>query len=86
MIIAIYATLGVFLILASRQPEQHLSLISFTIWSSIVHGTVMGVQAIGDSTFSGHLLGDVPSLFIVAVILSWMFPKALQLQFIYNEE
>ena len=44
MIIAIYATLGIFLLVASRNPNQHLSLISFAIWSSIVHGAVMAVQ------------------------------------------
>ena len=42
MIIGIYATLGVFLILASRKPEAHLSLIWFAVWSSIVHGEITG--------------------------------------------
>ena len=46
MIIAIYATLGVFLIVAARSPNDHLSLISFAIWSSIVHGAVMAVQSL----------------------------------------
>ena len=34
MIVGIYATLGVFLIMASRDPLQHLSLIWFTVWST----------------------------------------------------
>ena len=55
MIIGIYATLGVFLIWASRDPEAHLSLIWFTVWSSVVHGGIMGVQAIVDPTERGHL-------------------------------
>src|SRR5690554_620820 len=37
MIIGIYATLGIFLLIASRDPFAHLSLIWFTIWSSLVH-------------------------------------------------
>jgi sterol desaturase/sphingolipid hydroxylase (fatty acid hydroxylase superfamily) len=37
MIMGIYATLGVFLILAARNPMAHLSLIWFNIWSSFVH-------------------------------------------------
>src|SRR3954447_1377372 len=45
MIIAIYAALGIFLIIAARSPRQHLGLVSFAIWSSIVHGAVMAVQA-----------------------------------------
>ena len=80
MIIAIYAVLGVFLLLAARQPEQHLSLIAFTIWSSVVHGALMAVQASANPVHIGHLLGDVPALFIVAAVLGWLCPRALKLQ------
>jgi len=45
MILGVYATLGVFLLIASRNPMQHRSLIWFTIWSSIVHGGIMAAQA-----------------------------------------
>jgi hypothetical protein len=38
MILGIYATLGVFLVIASRDPLAHKSLIWFTVWSSVVHG------------------------------------------------
>ena len=69
MIIGIYATLGVFLILASRDPQAHSSLIWFTVWSSVVHGTIMAVQSFTDSMEAGHLLGDIPALFIVAIVL-----------------
>lgn len=81
MIMALYATLGVFLLLASRAPEQHLSLIAFTIWSSIVHGAVMAAQAMANPMHAGHLLGDVPALFIVALVLGWLCPPAFRLQF-----
>jgi hypothetical protein len=46
MMIGVYGTLGIFLIWASRHPEAHLSLIWFTFWSSVVHGTIMGVQSL----------------------------------------
>jgi hypothetical protein len=69
MIIGIYATLGIFLLRAARNPEEHLSLIWFTVWSSVVHGGIMAVQAIVDEHEHGHLAGDVPALFIVAVVL-----------------
>lgn len=81
MIIAIYATLGVFLWLASSNPEQHLSLISFTIWSSIVHAATMAVQSISHMQHFGHLYGDVPALFGVAVVLAWLSPRAFTLRF-----
>src|ERR1700722_6836348 len=58
MIIAIYATLGVFLFLAARDPTHHLSLISFAIWSSVAHGLVMAVQSIVDPLHVHHLSGD----------------------------
>jgi FtsH-binding integral membrane protein len=80
MIIAIYATLGVFLLLASRQPSQHIGLIAFTIWSSIVHGGVMAVQSLANVHHIGHLYGDVPALFIAAAVLGWLCPRALMLQ------
>jgi hypothetical protein len=80
MIMALYATLGVFLLLASRNPDQHLSLIAFTIWSSIVHAGLMAVQAMNNPAHLGHLIGDVPALFIVAGILSWLCPQAFKLQ------
>ena len=41
MIIGLYASLGVFLLIASRDPVAHKSLIWFTIWSSVVHGAIM---------------------------------------------
>jgi hypothetical protein len=79
MIIALYATLGVFLILAARNPEQHLSLLSFTIWSSVVHGLLMAVQSIVMPQHMHHLYGDVPALFLVAAVLGFLSPRALRL-------
>jgi hypothetical protein len=68
MIVGVYATLGVFLLNASRNPQAHRSLIWFTVWSSVVHGGVMAVQSMPDM-HHGHLLGDVPALFLVAIVL-----------------
>jgi hypothetical protein len=70
MIIGVYATLGVFLLIASRNPYAHKSLIWFTVWSSVVHGAIMGVQAFTDPAERGHLIADVPALFLVAIILA----------------
>jgi hypothetical protein len=69
MIIGIYATLGVFLLMASRDPDAHKSIIWFTVWSSVVHGAIMALQAFGDPAEQGHLLGDVPALFLIAIVL-----------------
>ena len=75
MILAIYATLGVFLMLASRDPLAHGSLIWFTVWSSVVHGAVMAVQAIVYPQHIGHLWGDVAALFAVAAVLAFLTPR-----------
>jgi hypothetical protein len=72
MIIGVYATLGIFLLWASRNPENHLSLIWFTIWSSAVHGLIMAVQALVDPAERGHLVGDVPAMILVAVVLAFL--------------
>ncbi len=78
MIIGVYATLGVFLILAAKDPLAHRSLLWFTIWSSIVHGGIMMVQAILDETERANLAGDVPALFLVAIVLWVLMPKGRQ--------
>jgi hypothetical protein len=75
MIAGIYAVLGIFLIMAANDPRSHRSLISFTIWSSIVHAVIMAVQASSDAHESGHLVGDVPALVLVAVVLWYLSPS-----------
>ncbi|HEY6148327.1 MAG TPA: DUF6632 domain-containing protein, partial [Thermoanaerobaculia bacterium] len=74
MIVGVYAVLGVFLLLASRNPLDNLSLIWFTIWSSVVHAAIMTVQALASPGSRGHLIGDVPALFIVAAVLALLTP------------
>jgi hypothetical protein len=75
MILGIYATLGVFLILAARDPLAHRSLIWFTVWSSIVHGGIMTVQSFDGGHNMGHLMGDDLALFVVAAVLALLTPR-----------
>jgi hypothetical protein len=75
MIVGVYATLGVFLIRASRDPAAHASLIWFTVWSSLVHAGIMAVQAASDAMHRGHLLGDVPALVLVAIVLGILMQR-----------
>jgi hypothetical protein len=70
MIVGIYATLGVFLLNAARNPRANLSLIWFTVWSSVIHAAIMAVQSFGHGDHLGHLWGDVPALLLVAVVLA----------------
>ncbi len=75
MIVGIYAVLGAFLIAASRNPGANRSLISFTVWSSVVHAAIMRMQAMGDQHQHGHLVGDVPALLLVAAVLWYLSPS-----------
>lgn len=75
MILGVYATLGVFLMLAARNPLANISLIWFTVWSSIVHGGIMAVQAVVYPEHRGHLYGDVPALLLVAIVLAVLIPR-----------
>jgi hypothetical protein len=75
MIVGIYATLGIFLIVASRNPEENRSLILFTIWSSVVHAAIMAVQSFQMPEHMGHLYGDVPALLLVAAVLYALLPR-----------
>jgi len=75
MIIGVYAALGVFLLIASQDPYAHRSLIWFTVWSSVVHAAIMGVQGFTDPVERGHLIGDVPALLLVAIILAVLMPR-----------
>ncbi|MEM7064633.1 MAG: DUF6632 domain-containing protein [Cyanobacteria bacterium P01_B01_bin.77] len=78
MIMGVYATLGIFLIRAAKNPLAHKSLISFTVWSSIVHSGIMLIQAVIDKSERAHLLGDVPALFLVAFVLWYLMPRSAQ--------
>jgi hypothetical protein len=77
MILGIYATLGIFLLIASRNPLANLSLIWFTVWSSVAHGGIMAVQSIVNSEHMGHLWGDVLALFLVAAVLAILTPRGV---------
>lgn len=75
MILGIYATLGVFLLLAARDPLKNLSLIWFTVWSSVVHGVIMSAQSLVYPEHRGHLFGDVPALLLIAIVLAILTPR-----------
>jgi hypothetical protein len=75
MILGVYATLGVFLLIASKNPAAHTSLIWFTVWSSVVHAVIMAGQALTDGAERGHLIGDVPALLVVAIVLAALTPR-----------
>lgn len=75
MIVGVYATLGIFLLIASRNPHEHKTIIWFTVWSSLVHAGIMVAQSLSDASERGHLIGDIPALLLVAIILALLMPR-----------
>jgi uncharacterized protein DUF6632 len=73
MMLSVYITLGIFLLLALRNPSAHRSLIAFTAWSSLAHAAVMTVQAMRNVIPRGELLG-VAVLFVIGVALIVLAP------------
>ncbi len=74
MILGVYGTLGIFLLLAARNPSANRSLIAFTAWSSLVHAAIMAAQALQNTSERGHLMGDVPALLVVGLALIALAP------------
>ena len=64
-----YATLGVFLVLAARNPSAYRSLITFAVWSSFAHAAVMALMTIQLPTRRGELLVGVAATALPAVLL-----------------
>jgi hypothetical protein len=73
MMMSLYATLGIFLLLASRNPSANRSLIAFTAWSSFAHAIVMGVQAYLGFIARRELLG-VATFVVIGVALIALAP------------
>jgi hypothetical protein len=76
MIVGVYATLGIFLIRAARDPAANASLIWFVIVSNIVHALVMAAEALRNPAMAGHLLGDVPALLLIAAVLGVLMRRS----------
>ena len=73
MMLSLYVTLGIFLLLAARNPSANRSLIAFTAWSSFAHASLMAVQAYRNVIERRELLG-VAALVIVGVALIALAP------------
>jgi hypothetical protein len=74
MMFSLYVTLGVFLLLAIRNPPESRSVISFTAWSSLAHAAFMGTQACLNMVARGELIG-VAVLAIIGVVLIALAPR-----------
>ena len=76
MMISLYVTLGVFLLIAARDPAAHRSLIAFAAWANLAHGTVMAMQVVRHQIPRSDLLGAVLPLYIIGAVLLALAPAA----------
>ena len=76
MMFSLYVTLGIFLLLAGRNPSDNSNLIAFTAWSSFAHAGFMGVQAFRNMISHGELVGVV-LLIVIGVALISLAPAKL---------
>jgi len=73
MMLSLYVTLGIFLLIAVRNPSAHRSLIAFTAWSSFAHAAVMSFQAFRNLIARGELIGSAV-LVVIGVVLIGLAP------------
>ena len=71
MMMSLYVTLGIFLIMAARDPSGNRSLIAFTAWSSFAHAAVMSFQAFRNLIAHGELIGSAV-LVVIGVALTYL--------------
>src|ERR1700730_2214199 len=78
MMLSIYVTLGVFLLLALRNPSANRSLIAFTAWSSLAHASVMAVQSFYNGGERRHLLLGSLAFAVIGVALIMLAPAKVK--------
>ena len=76
MMLSLYVTLGVFLLLALRNPAEHRSLIGFAAWSSLAHAGMMGFQVFRNLISHNELPGVIALAAIGAILIALAPPKA----------
>ncbi len=74
MMLSVYVTLGIFLLIAARNPSAHRSLIAFAGWSSVAHAAVMAVQSIYDVAERVHFLVGVLLFVVIGIALLALAP------------
>jgi hypothetical protein len=70
MMMSLYVTLGIFLLIASRNPSAHRSLIAFAAWSSFAHAGIMSLQALLNMISRRELIGSAVFLTIGVTLIA----------------
>lgn len=75
MMMSIYFTLGIFLLLAVRNPSAHRSLIAFAAWSSFAHALEMGTMGLNIPDERTGFLGGSAILVVIGIVLLILMPR-----------
>jgi hypothetical protein len=78
MMLSVYVTLGVFLLIAARNPAAHRSLIAFAGWSSVAHAAVMTVQSMYDAAERAHFLAGSALFVLIGIAILALLPAKLK--------
>jgi peptidoglycan/LPS O-acetylase OafA/YrhL len=74
MMLSLYFALGIFLLIAVRDPSEHRSLIAFAAWSSFAHGTVMAVLGLQNANERQGFLTAAAVLGVIGAVLIALAP------------
>ncbi len=74
MMLSLYVMLGIFLLLAARNPSANRSVIAFAAWSSFAHAAVMAVMAVRLASERGGLLGAAAVFSVIGLALIALTP------------
>jgi uncharacterized membrane protein HdeD (DUF308 family) len=74
MMLSLYVTLGVFLLIAMRNPSAHRSLIAYAAWANLAHAAVMTVMAFRIPGQRGDFLFASALVFAIGIALIALVP------------
>src|SRR5207245_10043078 len=74
MMLSLYVTLGIFLLLAVRNPSAHCTLIAYAGWANIAHSTVMALMGIHPASDRKGLLTGTAIFIPIGVALIALAP------------
>ena len=74
MMLSLYVPLGIFLLMAVRNPPANRSLIAFAAWSSLAHGAVMARLGIHNASERAGFMVAAAVLVAIGVTLIALAP------------
>jgi hypothetical protein len=79
MMLSLYVALGVFLLIAVRNPSEHRSLIAFAAWSSFAHAVAMSILGLEiPNQRVGFLVGSAVLVVIGVTLLALAPAKSVE--------